>query len=153
MWSLLMMVIGSTKFFLPYLFYQNNYQCPVVISNCKDYVCSLPLYERDHFIQDGPFSLASKFGDYRCSNNVELDRLQSFIYFGGVVGVLAGAFINQYITTRMLLIITVIVSIVGLGTTLLSQTLLISSIGLFLTSAATAISMQMLQCYIVETVS
>ena len=152
-WSLLMIVIGSTKFFLPYLFYQTNYQCPAEHGDCKEYVCSLPLDERAPFVQDGLSSLASKFGDYRCSNSEELDRLQSFVYFGGVVGVLAGAVVNEYVTKRMLLIMTVVASIAGLGTALLGQTLLIASIGLFVNSAATAIAMEMLQCYIVETVS
>lgn len=27
-WSILMAIVGSTGFFLPYVFYQGNYQCP-----------------------------------------------------------------------------------------------------------------------------
>lgn len=89
-----MMVMGSTNFFLPYVFYQGNYQCPEGVTNCKDYVCSLAPDQRGQFVHDDLYSLASKFGDYRCDNNVDLDLLQSFIYLGGVIGVIIGAFIN-----------------------------------------------------------
>ena len=66
---------------------------------------------------------------------------------------MVGAFANEVMTKRMLLILAVIGSIVGLGTAILGQTLLIASIGLFVNGATTAIQMEMLTCYIVETVS
>ena len=118
-WSVMMYIIGSTGFFLPFVFYQSNYQCAEGVGNCKDYVCSLPANERASFIHDDFYSLPAKFGDYRCDNNVEIDRLQSFIYIGGIVGVLIGAFTNEIITKRMLLICTVVANIVGVSITLL----------------------------------
>ena len=123
-----MMIMGSTNFFLPYVFYQDSYQCPEGVTNCKEYVCSLPASERAQFVHDDLYSLATKFGDYRCDNNAELDLLQSFIYLGGVIGVIIGAFINEIITKRMLLIATVVANIVGLVMGLLGNTLLVSSI-------------------------
>lgn len=134
-----MMIMGSTNFFLPFVFYQGNYQCPDGVTNCKDYVCSLPANQRTQFIHDDLFSLTSKFGDFRCDSNVELDLLQSLIYLGGVIGVIIGAFINEIITKRMLLIATVVANIVGLVIGVLGNTLLISSIGLFINYAATGI--------------
>lgn len=64
-----------------------------------------------------------------------------------------GAFINEVITKRMLLIVTVVANIVGLGIALLGNTLLIASIGLFINFAAGAVQFEIIQCYIIETVS
>ena len=152
-WSCIMMVMGTTTFFIPFLFYQNDYQCPEGVTNCKEYVCSLPASERTQFVHDDLYSLATKFGDYRCDNNVEIDRLQSFIFLGGIVGVLIGTFINEVITKRKIIILSVAFSIIGLGITVLGDTLLKASIGLLINFAACAVQLVLIQCIIVETVS
>lgn len=82
-----------------------------------------------------------------------MDWLQSFIYIGGVAGVFVGAFVNEIVTKRMLLILATVGNIVGLGTALAGQTMLVSSIGLLINFAAAAIQHDIIQCYIVETVS
>ena len=64
-----------------------------------------------------------------------------------------GAFVNEIVTKRMLLILTTVANIVGLGMALVGQSMLISSIGLFVNFAAAAIQHEIIQCYIVETVS
>lgn len=138
-WSAMMYIIGSTSFFIPFVFYQSNYQCPEGFANCKDYVCSLPADQRTPFINNDLYSLPVKFGDYRCDNNVEIDRLQSFIYLGGVAGVIIGAFVNEIITKRMLLICTVVANIVGMSIALLGESLFAASVGLFISFAGCSI--------------
>lgn len=64
-----------------------------------------------------------------------------------------GTFINEIITKRMIMIITVAINIIGLGITLFGGSLLVSSIGLFISFAACAIQLELIQCIIVETVS
>ena len=92
-WSLIIFVAGSTSFFNVFLFYQDEYQCSSEL-NCHDYVCALPEDERYAFINPAFSSLASKFGDFRCSGSEELDKLQSFIYIGGILGVISGAYLS-----------------------------------------------------------
>lgn len=57
------------------------------------------------------------------------------------------------VTKRKILIFAVLANIIGLGTAVVGPTLLISSIGLFVNFASCAISLQILQCFIIETVS
>ena len=144
--------MSITTFFIPFLFYQNDYQCPEGVTNCKDYVCSLPASERAQFVHDDLYSLATKFADYRCESN-QIDGLQSFAYIGGVVGVIIGTFSNEFITKRKVLILSVVFSILGLAITVLGDTLLKASIGLFISMAGSAIQLILIQCIIVETVS
>lgn len=66
---------------------------------------------------------------------------------------LIGAFTNEIVTKRMLLIATVVANIVGMAAALLGQSLLVSSIGLFISFAGCSIQFEMVQCYIAETVS
>ena len=144
--------MSITTFFIPFLFYQNDYQCPEGVTNCKDYVCSLLASERAQFVHDDLYSLATKFGDYRCESN-QIDGLQSFAYIGGVVGVIIGIFLNEFITKRKVLILAVMFSIIGLGITVLADTFLKASIGLFINMAGSSIQLILIQCIIVETVS
>lgn len=66
---------------------------------------------------------------------------------------LVGAFVNEIVTKRRLLIVTTVASIVGLAVALMGQTILINSVGFCINFAAGAIQNEILQCYIADTVS
>jgi hypothetical protein len=89
-----MMISGASLFFNAFLFYQNDYQCFSMETECNSYVCSLPVDKRASFLKEDLKSLASNFGDYRCENSYELDIVQSFIYIGGIIGVVVGSFLS-----------------------------------------------------------
>jgi len=67
--------------------------------------------------------------------------------------VIAGAFLNQKMSKRKLLIITVVANIAGIGLTIMSPTLFIAGIGLFINFAAKSIQIEVVTCYITETTS
>jgi hypothetical protein len=67
-WSLIAFVAGSSSFFNVFLFYQDEYQCSSQ-TNCREYVCALPEDQRSAFVNPNFSSLASKFGDFRCSGS------------------------------------------------------------------------------------
>jgi len=62
--------------------------------------------------------------------------------------VIAGAFLSQLMSKRKLMIITVAANIVGIGLTIMSPTLLIAGIGLFINFAAKCIQTEVITCYI-----
>jgi hypothetical protein len=97
--------------------------------------------------------MASHFGDYRCEEGTAfLDALQSFTYIGGVVGLIAGALINEILTKRQLLITTIVGHITGVLIAIFGPTIFVSSIGLFINIAAISIQMEIILCIITETV-
>lgn len=151
-YSLIFLVVGASTFYSPFLFNQKDYQCPDSISNCKQYVCSLPPHSRLQFIHDSPSSISSDFGDYRC-NRDEINNLQSFIYFGGVIAVIFCAIISKYMVKRRIIIAAIIINIIGVSLTMLSPSLFMAGIGLFLNNAAINVLNTMIQSLITETVS
>lgn len=153
-WSIVFMTVGASTFFNAFLFYEGQFACPPeVTGNCKEYVCSLPAPMRTNYIDDDFESLASKFGDYRCENSQELDTIQSFVYVGGIVGVIAGAFINEYVSKKKLMILTVVANILGIGLTIVGPTLMASAAGLFVNYAAKCIQTEIVTCYVTESIS
>jgi hypothetical protein len=93
-WSVIILVAGSSSFFNAFLFYQDEYVCEGSVSDCHAFVCSLPQQQRAAYLNSDFTSFVSKFGDYRCEGSEELNRVQSFIYIGGILGVISGAFLN-----------------------------------------------------------
>lgn len=79
--------------------------------------------------------------------------MQSFIYFGGIVGVFLGSFITKYVTKKKMLVLTVIINIVGVVFTMFADTLFLAAIGLFLNFAAIYIQLEVIPCIITETVA
>jgi hypothetical protein len=53
LWSVIAFIIGGLVFSIPFLFYQNDYQCTSNTS-CYDYVCSLPPDQRLEFVVSSP---------------------------------------------------------------------------------------------------
>jgi hypothetical protein len=151
-WCIIIMVAGSSSFFNAFLFYQEDYYCQDQL-DCHAYVCALPPEQRKAFVDPTFTSLASKFGDYRCGGEAELDRLQSFVYIGGIVGVIAGAFLSEVMTKKILMILTVGANLVGLVVVIIAPTLFVASIGLFVNFAAKCIQMEVIICFITEAVS
>jgi MFS family permease len=150
-WSLMFMVSGSVSYFSPFLFYQQGYACPDA-ADCKEFVCNLAPAQREAFIDPSFTSLASKFGDYRCDGGSELQKLQSFIYFGGVFGMVAGIILNSYITKKKVITLTVVAGMLGLGFTLLASSLYLAAIGLFITFAAVSVQIELIVCCVTESV-
>ena len=66
--SIISYLCGGLVLITPYLFYQDDYQCPsLAVSECFTYVCSLPLEQRQPFVPSPTiYSLANEFGDFRC---------------------------------------------------------------------------------------
>jgi len=62
--------------------------------------------------------------------------------------VIAGAFLSQMMSKRKLMIITVVANILGIGLTMMSPTLFIAGIGLFINYAAKCIQTEVVTCYI-----
>lgn len=151
LWSIIFMVSGSTGYFNPFLFYQSDYTCPDA-ANCKQFVCSLRPAQRETFVDPSFTSLASKFGDYRCDGDSELQKLQSFIYIGGVFGMIAGIILNSYMTKKKVIILSVIAGTLGLGFTIMAPSIFLASIGLFVNYTAKCIQMELIVCSVTESV-
>ncbi len=84
--------------------------------------------------------MVSQFGDYRCEGNSQkLDLLQSFIYIGGVAGVILGAILSEILAIKKLLTLAVFCNLIGVLLALLGPSIEIASIGLFLNMAAISI--------------
>ena len=153
-WIFVGFSIGSAVYSMPFLFLQHPYKCPSLTSKeCQKYVCSLPLPLRSRYqkkIQIG--SLANVFGDYHCENKGDLVKAESLIYIGGIAGVLLGAVLSSYLSKKRLFLLTVIISTSGILLTLFSPSLPVASIGLFLNYACKCIQIEMIYCFITETV-
>ena len=67
LWSIMGYVAGGIVLMTPFLFYQDPYQCPPDIPNCKDHVCAMAPESRASFVPTPTIrTLANHFGDYRC---------------------------------------------------------------------------------------
>lgn len=71
---------------------------------------------------------------------------------GGIAGVLGGAFLSSCLTKKTLFIITTLASTIGILLSLFSVNLFMGSIGLFINFAAKGIQIQLIYCYITQTV-
>jgi predicted MFS family arabinose efflux permease len=65
-----------------------------------------------------------------------LEEIQTFIYIGGLVGVMLGSYLNEFMGKRRLLIITVLLNIIGVGLKILANSLFLAAVGLFINFAA-----------------
>lgn len=64
-----------------------------------------------------------------------------------------GSFINEYISKKRLLLLTVILNIVGVAMAILGNSIYLASAGLFLNYSAKSIQPDVIPCIITETVS
>jgi predicted MFS family arabinose efflux permease len=81
-----------------------------------------------------------------------LEKIQAFIYIGGLVGVILGSYLNGYIGKRRLLIITVLLNIIGVGLTILANSLFLAAVGLFINFAAKSVQSEVIPCILTESV-
>ena len=65
---------------------------------------------------------------------------------------MGGAFLSSCLTKKALFVITTLVSTIGIVLSLLSVNLFMGSIGLFINFAAKGIQIELIYCYITETV-
>jgi hypothetical protein len=66
-WCMTIFFHGHLVFSIPFLFYQDPYECSSEVKDCRDYVCSLPQNQRSIYIPQASFnSLINEMGDYRC---------------------------------------------------------------------------------------
>lgn len=77
---------------------------------------------------------------------------ESFIYFGGIVGVIVGSILSQYLRKRQMMIVALAVSTIFCLVTLLSPSVMIAVIGLFMNYAMRGIELKLAYCFIAETV-
>ena len=124
--------ITSISILNSFLFYQDPYQCPSIIDNCHEYVCALPTEQQLTYVNPESSSMLSRFGNFRCETGGEPMTSQTIIYAGAVVSPLIAALLLKHLKQRQLFLLVLVVSIVGMTITLLSETLLMATIGLFL---------------------
>ena len=87
------------------------------------------------------YSLASKFGDYRCpSEKATLNLSKSIMYLGTLAAFLVGSLIGNYICSRTLVISGLIMNILSLGVTVLADNLWVATVGLFFQTVGMYIS-------------
>jgi hypothetical protein len=96
--------------------------------------------------------LVSDFGDYRCDGGLYIETLQSFIYIGGLFGLMAGAIFGEYFSKRQICIAIVCINIIGCSVAIFANSLMIASIGLFLNYAAKYVSTEIIPCIISDIV-
>ena len=92
--------------------------------------------------------MVSRFGNYRCQTGGDLDWFQGFIYCGGVLGVIMSVLFLTCFTQRQVLICTYLLNIVGLGITLVSPTLMVAGVGLFLNFMGRAVQTNLVVSFI-----
>lgn len=68
------------------------------------------------------------------------------------MGIIVGAFMAQYLTNKQILICTLIANLGGLLLALFGPTLFIASVGLFINQAGKLVQMEIIMCYITESV-
>lgn len=67
---------------------------------------------------------------------------------GGLLGSLAGAFLNEYMTKKSLLLLSVILNMAGILMSIFANSLFLASSGLFINYAAKVIQMEVIPCII-----
>jgi hypothetical protein len=68
-WCIVGYLCGGLMLIIPYLFYQDPYDCSSegLTQGCLEFVCTKSEAERIHFFPQKSFSsLANEFGDFRC---------------------------------------------------------------------------------------
>lgn len=152
-WSLLYLLVGATSFYNPYLFSTGNYICSnegYGPKECDEYVCSLPLDQRNSFLDAEFSSLATDFGYNSCSSSSDLEKIQAIIYLGGLLSLLFSSVFSDLLSKKRLLLATLITSLIGLAITILSSSILVAGIGLFLNFAVKSMQAQLVTCFITE---
>ena len=129
-------IAGSMPLLTPFLFYQDPYECPqeTTPKECKDWVCSHIPEERAAFIPKALiYSIANKYGDYRCPSEMqELTLLKTLMYSGALLGVLIMALVGGIISRKKLMMICQAICFTGLSLTVFSVSLWMAGFGMFL---------------------
>jgi MFS family permease len=137
--SMIQFICGGLFLLAPYIFYQEPYQCPSSAGelNCHSYVCSLPAEERLAFTPESPLkSISSDYGDFRCSTEkLGIDMYISLMLLGKIAGAAIMALIGNRLSRKGSMLLAETTIAIGLVTALTAHSLMITSIGLFITIA------------------
>jgi len=111
-------MLGASSFFInPYIFHQDTYQCPkIVSSNCNNYVCGLPVEERTQYLvkKYDIVTMATAFGDLHCEKIGYLTIMQTAMISGAFVGIIIGIFLTDLFGRKMTIVYSLAVAILGL---------------------------------------
>lgn len=92
--------------------------------------------------------MVDKFGDYRCENSDDLDHVQALIYSGGLIATIFGIFSSTLFTKCQQIILSLFLNLGGLILAVLSPTLMLTGVGLFLNYSARSIQVLLIPCII-----
>ncbi len=130
-------VCGQYTTITPFLFYEDDYSCTLIpqsFSSCLDYVCSLPLAQRREYIPDSSMqTLASKFGDFRCSDEANTINIVILImYVGLIFSYLLMSLFGDFFGRRTFVLIGALATILGTLFALFVKNLYLAAVGLLL---------------------
>jgi hypothetical protein len=155
--SVVQYMAGGLFLIIPFLFYQDSYNCSSLGSskNCYEYICSLPQEERYPYTPAPTInSISTQFGDFRCGDDkLRIEWLVSLMLAGKTIGALSLSFIGGLLGLKNLLVSNLFITILGMVLTLMSSTLTGVGIGLFWIILGIQNSAYCCYSYLTETVS
>jgi hypothetical protein len=135
--SMISVLCASTFFVVPYLFYQDPYQCEDYDGDCTHLVCSLPSNQRSAYLSD-PYikSLANFYGDMHCEEAGKITELQEMFLIGTSVGLILSIMFIEFFGRKMLISLSLLLTVFSILTVLFSTSYYGKSIGLFVWGAS-----------------
>ena len=132
-------ICGQYTSVTPFLFYQDQYQCSSIPSgfiSCLEYVCSLPAGNRANYLPTpSMYTLANKFGDYRCSDVASTINTSILIMFiGTIIAYLFMSILGGYFGRKTFMIIGAFSSIIGTLVAVVASSIYFASVGLLIGS-------------------
>lgn len=136
-WCLTAHIGGGLTLIASYIFYQDPYDCSKAlpqVEDCLDYVCKFPVDDRQNYIPKPTInSLANKFGDNRCGDELAVITLMKTIMYAGILlAIFLLAMFGGIIGKKVMITVNLLVTIIGLAVVIWSQTLVMGGIGLLL---------------------
>jgi MFS transporter, putative metabolite:H+ symporter len=157
LWCLVGYLCGGLMLIIPYLFYQDPYDCSGKYpgADCQEYVCSLDASLRGDYLPAKSFSsLANEFGDFRCSEEkLQLDSIITVMYVGTVVGFLLLTLVGDLLGRKLLISLCMLLTVVGLTIAIFCSSLAMAGAGLFLATVGIQNAYNICFFFIAETVS
>ena len=96
--------------------------------------------------------MISRFGDYRC-NPSDLTLPQTLTFMGTICGALFAIIFSARLTHHKMMVASLVISTVGICTTLLAPILSVACVGLFLNLFGATLYCEMFMSYMSEIVS
>ena len=134
MWYATGIILMSTAF----IFLNPSFDCHafgLLTEDCYSYVCALPKEQWPLFVTEEAQSfksLANTFGNYFCDDEFYLNLYTTFPYFGALLGYIFVSFFADNYGRRNTALVTWSVCCVGCLVLMLSQTMWMAGLGLFL---------------------